>query len=73
MEKVTISKNKLVTLGLAITILNPIFSGLIFGLVLWLSEKELKKEGKIIAILSIIWGAIIMLISYRFRNFFPNL
>lgn len=62
-EKITLSsKKKWLWLGVAIAILNPIFSGLVLGIGL-LTEPQLKKEGKIILIISIIWGLAAMYLS----------
>lgn len=67
-EKVVLkSKNKLIIIGLLITILNPIFAGLIFGLFLY-SEPPLKKEGRLIIILSVLWGGILFALSTRLSS-----
>lgn len=69
-EKVVLkSKQKLIIVSLLITIFNPIFAGLIFGLFLY-SEPELKKEGRLIIILSALWGGILFALSSRFSKFF---
>lgn len=49
-----------------IAVLNPVFAGLIIGLVL-LSEPDFRKEGKIVAAFSLIWGVIFMLLVNKFR------
>lgn len=55
-EKITLSsRKKLFWLGITIALLNPVFSGLILGFVFW-TEPELKKEAKIILVLSLVWG-----------------
>ncbi|MFC1700977.1 hypothetical protein ACFLZ0_02470 [Patescibacteria group bacterium] len=51
------SKKKWFWVGLIITLINPIFSGLVIGSA-FLSEPELKKQGKIIIALAIIWGVV---------------
>jgi len=51
------SKKKWFTVALLITLVNPILSGLIIGSA-FLSEPELKKEGKKIIVLAITWGII---------------
>jgi hypothetical protein len=56
-ETVVLSRQKWIIVGLIITILNPLFAGLIYGLALW-REPSFKKEGRLIAILSLFWGAI---------------
>jgi hypothetical protein len=53
------SKKRWFYAGLTIALLNPIFCGIIFGVFLW-NEPELKKEGKIITMVAVIWGAIIL-------------
>lgn len=42
--------------GLIIAILNPIFSGLVLG-AMYLTEPGLKKYGRIILPIAVIWGA----------------
>lgn len=56
------SKKKWFLIGLVIAILNPIFSGLILGIAFW-TESQLKKEGKIITAIAVIWGLLAMLLS----------
>jgi len=52
------SKQKWLVIGIIIAILNPIFSGLVvaFG---FLTEPKLRKEGKIILIISFVWAIIL--------------
>jgi len=52
------SKRKWLIIGIIIAILNPIFSGLVvaFG---FLTEPKLRKEGKIILIISFVWAIIL--------------
>lgn len=58
-DKVEISsKKKLFIAGIIIAILNPIFSGLIISYV-FLTEPKLRKQGKIILIISFIWAVIL--------------
>ncbi len=66
-DQIFLSRQKLTIVALLITLLNPIFAGLIFGLFL-LSEPEFKKEGKLIIILSLLWGGISFVLV---RRFFP--
>ena len=65
-ERVSVRKNRFFFWSVIIVILNPIFSGLILGL-LMLSEPELRKEGRIVVLFSIIWGTIAMLLAFKFR------
>lgn len=52
------SKRKWLVIGIIIAILNPIFSGLVvaFG---FLTEPKLRREGKIILVISFIWAIIL--------------
>ncbi|MBU3901069.1 hypothetical protein KJ590_03140 [Patescibacteria group bacterium] len=52
------SKKKWLWLGILVAAVNPIFAGLIMGAV-YLSEPELRREGKIVAAIAIVWGAIL--------------
>jgi len=68
-DKITLkSRQKLIIIGLLITLVNPFFAGLIFSLYL-LSEPELKKEGKLIFILSLLWGGVSFILIRRSLNF----
>lgn len=58
-EKLTIySRKKWLWLGILVAAVNPVFAGLIMGAV-YLSEPELHKEGRIIAAVAILWGAVL--------------
>jgi hypothetical protein len=62
-EKITLSsKKKWLWIGIVIAILNPIFSGLVLGIA-FLTENQLKKEGKIVLAVAIIWGLVAMYLS----------
>lgn len=52
------SKRKWFIIGIIIALLNPIFSGLVvsFG---FLTEPKLRKEGKIILVISFVWAIIL--------------
>lgn len=69
---IQINKNKLFFWSVVITVLNPIFSGLILGLVM-LSESELRKEGRIVTAFSIIWGLMVMALLAKFKGSLPFL
>ena len=69
MEKASIRKNRFFLWAVIITILNPMFSGLILGLVM-LSEPELKKEGRIITSFSVVWGIMVLFLLARFGGVF---
>lgn len=70
METATIRKSRFFFWAVVIAILNPIFSGLILGLFM-LSEPELRKEGRIVALFSIVWGIMAMFLVARFRDVLP--
>lgn len=67
MERVSITKNRFFFWSVVIAILNPIFSGLILGLIM-LSEPELKKEGRIVTLFSLAWGIIALMLVSRYRH-----
>ncbi len=67
MERAGISKNKFFLWAVIIAVLNPVFSGLILGLVM-LSEPELKREGRIVTLFSIAWGVIALLLISKFQH-----
>ena len=51
------SKKKWFIIGIIIAILNPIFSGLIMSFA-FLTEPELRKQGKILLVISFVWAII---------------
>lgn len=53
------SAKKWLWLGIAVALINPIFAGLILGAA-YLTEPELKQAGRIVAAISILWGAILL-------------
>lgn len=58
-DKIDISsKKKWFIIGIVIAILNPIFSGLVISFA-FLTEPKLRREGKIILIISLIWAVIL--------------
>jgi len=63
------SRKKWLWLGIFISLLNPVFAGLILGAV-YLSEPELKKEGWIVATIAVLWGAV--LFYFVRQNFSTN-
>lgn len=68
-ERASIRKNRFFFWAVIIAVLNPVFSGLILGL-LMLSEPELRKEGRIVTLFSIAWGIIALLLMLKFRPAF---
>ena len=67
MERAAINKNRFFFWSVIIAILNPVFSGLILGIIMF-SEPELRKEGRIVTVFSIAWGVIALLLVSRFRH-----
>lgn len=65
---VVISKSRWFNGALAIAVLNPIFAGLLMGILLWRTQ-GMQKEGKIVTAFSIIWGGIILLLAYKYGAF----
>jgi formate/nitrite transporter FocA (FNT family) len=62
-EKISLSsRKKWLWVGIIIAFLNPIFSGLILGIAFW-TEPGLKKEGKIVLAVSVIWGLMAIYLS----------
>ena len=58
-EEINISsKRKWFIVGIVIALLNPIFSGLVIAYA-FLTEPKLRKEGKIILIISFVWAIIL--------------
>lgn len=58
-DKIDISsKKKWFIVGIIIAILNPIFSGLVISFA-FLTEPKLRKEGKILLIISFVWAIIL--------------
>ncbi len=57
-----LSKKRWFFIGIAVALLNPIFSGLLVGAFFWWKEPEMKREGKIITILAAVWGALLLLL-----------
>lgn len=67
-KEITFSRKKIFWTGIAVAILNPLFAGLVLGFVL-LSEKETKKEGQIVIIISLIWGAIALWFARKYGTY----
>lgn len=67
MENATIRKHRLFVAAGIIAILNPIFSGLILGMVM-LKEPDLRKEGRTILVFSMVWGLVALLLIGKFRH-----
>ncbi len=61
------SRKKWLVLGIIIAILNPIFSGLIISLG-FLTEPKLRKEGKIILVISVVWAIAWMFLAGWLRQ-----
>lgn len=67
MERASIARNRFFVWATVIAALNPIFSGLILGLVM-LTEPELKREGRIVTLFSLAWGALALALIARFQH-----
>ena len=67
MEQASVNKNKFFFTAVIIAVLNPIFSGLIIGLVM-LTEPGLKREGRIVTLFSVVWGIIVLALIAKFRH-----
>ena len=52
-------------LGIVIAFLNPVFAGLVLGLV-FLTEPKFKKIGVAVVIISIIWGAVSYFVADKY-------
>lgn len=58
-DKVSISsKRKWFIIAIIIAVLNPIFSGLVIAFA-FLTEPELRKQGKILLVISFLWAIIL--------------
>lgn len=58
-DKVEISsKKKWFIAGVIIALLNPVFSGLVMSFI-FLTEPKLRKEGKILLVISFVWAIIL--------------
>jgi len=64
-DKILISKQKLVIIGLLIIVFNPLPAGLIYSFLLWRLPAT-KKDGKLMMIFSLIWGAISLALVQRY-------
>lgn len=72
MDSQIIFSKKWLWTGLIITLVNPIFSGLIIGS-LYLTEPGLKKYGRIILPLAIVWGAAAFWLAQKYAPLLPTL
>ncbi|MBU4370035.1 hypothetical protein KKG58_04760 [Patescibacteria group bacterium] len=67
-DKVAISKQKLVNIGLLIIVFNPLPAGLIYSFFIWRMPAT-KKDGKLMMIFSLIWGAISLSLVQRYIGY----
>ena len=63
-DKVLISRQKWMIVGLLVVIFNPLPAGLIYGFSLW-REPVFKNEGKLVMAFSLLWGAISLALARR--------
>lgn len=61
------SKKAWLWTGVAIALLNPIFSGLLFGIMLW-RESEMRREGKIVTAIAALWGVTALIVFFVTRG-----
>jgi len=54
-NQITLDTKKLFLIGLLIAAVNPLFAGIITG-ILFLTKKSLRKEGVVLLIFSLLWG-----------------
>jgi len=64
-DKILISKQKLVIVGLLIILFNPLPAGLIYSFFIWRLSAT-KRDGKLMIIFSLIWGAISLALVQRY-------
>ena len=60
------SKKRWFKIGIAVALLNPVISGLILGIFFW-REPEMQREGKIITTISVVWGVIVLVLTFAGR------
>lgn len=70
MDQTTFSK-KWLWAGLAIAVLNPILSGIIVGS-LYLTEPGLKKYGRTILVVAVVWGVAALWLARKFAPLLPG-
>lgn len=64
-EQVIMHRSRWFHGALAIAILNPIFAGLILGVLMWRSP-NMRREGRIITVFSLAWGLITLLLALKY-------
>jgi len=64
-DVVLVSKQKWIIIGLIITIVNPFFAGVVYGVALW-RDKNFRREGKWLFVLSLLWGSISTALLFRY-------
>ncbi|MFY9492991.1 MAG: hypothetical protein WAP55_00685 [Minisyncoccia bacterium] len=65
MDQKPIFSKKWLWVGLIVAFLNPIFSGLVIGS-LYLTEPNLRKYGRIILPVAVVWGVIAFWLAKKF-------
>lgn len=67
MESTHINKNRFFVWAVIITLLNPVFAGLLLGI--WMmGEPDLRKEGRIVTGFAIVWGLLALLLISKFGS-----
>lgn len=67
-DKVLVSKQKWIIVGLLIIIFNPLPAGFIYGFALW-REKMFKSEGNLMMIFSLLWGGISLALTKKYLGY----
>ncbi len=67
-EKVLISKQQWIIVGLLVVVFNPLPAGLIYGFSLW-REPVFKNEGKLVMVFSLLWGAISLALARKYLGY----
>lgn len=67
-DKILLSKQKIINIGLLIVIFNPLPAGLVYGFFLW-RETSTKSEGKLMMIFSLIWGAVSLALARQYFGY----
>ena len=64
-ETVGIPRSRLFYVSIAVAVFNPIFSGLVMSWLL-IRQKDMKKEGVVLAIFSLIWGVVMISLAVKY-------
>jgi len=67
-DKFLISRQRMAIIGFLVVLFNPLPAGLIYGFFCW-RQPETKRDGKLMLIFSLIWGAISLSIAKRYLGY----